>query len=479
MKIALAQLNYTVADLKGNTRKIINAAKQAADKGAELVLFAEGAITGTPLFDLADDETFCTQVEQAIEQIAAEVPAGIKVAIGVLDMSSEIFENVLLIENGEIEFSEGDIIECGDMEFKLLISADHYSRGLIEENINLLSEFAEDEEMPILYINQCGASTDTIYYGGSTIAMPSGDYHMLPLFEEAVEVIDIENFEPNTLQAEPIELMHRAILCGMRDYFAKNHCTKACVALSGGIDSALVTALAVEALGAENVRVILLPSAYSSDHSVDDSMEMVRRLVIQNDTVSIAPIFDAAISAMQPIFDGMPEGIAEENMQSRIRLMLTMALSNKTGALMLNTSNKSEIAVGYGTLYGDTSGAISVLGDLYKYEVYALSRYINEHCGNPIPQNIIDKEPSAELRPNQRDSDSLPEYPILDGILSRLLEGEMSVESVIDEGFNKADVERVAGLLWRGDFKRHQLPPILRLSGATFGVDRIYPITKA
>lgn len=247
----------------------------------------------------------------------------------------------------------------------------------------------------------------------------------------------------------------------LRNFFAACGASRAVVALSGGIDSAVVVALAVEALGTENVRVVMLPSRYSSVHSVEDSVDMAERCSIKSDIVSIEGIFAESLRAVEPLFDLGNCGVATENMQSRIRCMLTMALSNATGALMLNTSNRTEILVGYGTLYGDTGGAVGVIADLYKDEVYALARYINVVQGDVIPLNIIDKVPSAELRDNQKDSDSLPEYDVLDPILRLYVDECKPIGEIVGQGFDRATVERVAKLNRSSAFKRLQLPPSL------------------
>lgn len=248
---------------------------------------------------------------------------------------------------------------------------------------------------------------------------------------------------------------------GLRKYFETHGFTQAVVALSGGIDSAVVVAIAVEALGRDNVRVLLLPSQFSSKGSVNDSLKMAEKLQIKCDLISIEPIFETALNGLKDVFADTKLGLAEENMQSRIRMMITMAVANKFGALMLNTSNRSEIMIGYGTLYGDTCGAVSVIGGLYKDDVYALARWINKVDGDVIPTQIIDKVPSAELREGQKDSDSLPEYEVLDPILRLMVDCGQSVEQIVDKGYQRTVVERVAKL-WRGsEFKRKQFPPVL------------------
>lgn len=466
MKIALVQQNYQVGDVAGNTAKIRAAIASASSEGAGVVVVGAEAVTGTPLYGLADSAAFREQAAQAAADVEAfAVSCGMR----------------LVLTNTECE------------KVKIVCAADHFRHGSAEANKERIVASAVAEGKPVVWVNQVGAQTDTIYYGGSCVAFPSGEVLTLPLFEEAVTVVDTDSLAASgargAVWGDRLEQLHRALVLGIRDYFAKTGCRDACVAMSGGIDSALVLALAVEALGAEHVKTVMLPSEYSTDHSVADSEEMIRRVGISQGQAWLVPIagtFKAALEALQPVLlsatGTAARGLAEENMQARIRLMMTMALSNSHEALMLNTSNKSEAAVGYGTLYGDTSGALGVIGDLYKEDVYALSRRINaaataEGKVAPIPEHILTKAPSAELRPGQKDSDSLPDYPLLDAILVRLVEGGKSSEEVIAEGYDRATVERVCKLLLAGDFKRFQLPPALRVSGCTFGVEWRWPIT--
>lgn len=465
MKVALVQQNYKVGDVAGNVAKMKKAVADAADKyGAGIAVFGKDAVTGSPLFGLADSGLFREQTSGAMADLEAYATAkGVR----------------LVLSDNECEY------------VKIVCAADHFRHGVAERNRERLVAEAKTLGKPVVCVNQVGAQTGTIYYGGSCVVDPSGEVLTMPLFEEAMAVIDTEASEgPESAEwGDRLEQLHQALVLGVRDYFAKTGCRDACVAMSGGIDSALVLAIAVEALGPEHVKTVMLPSEYSTDHSVSDSEEMIRRVGIpqgQSWLVPIARTFESALEALQPMLLGSAgtaaRGLAEENMQARIRCMMTMALSNSHNALMLNTSNKSEAAVGYGTLYGDTSGALSVIGDLYKEDVYALARHINAAAlakGEvaPIPEHILMKAPSAELRPGQKDSDSLPDYPVLDAILVRLMEGGMSSSEVIAEGYDAATVEKVCRLLLSGDFKRFQLPPALRVSGCTFGVEWQWPIT--
>lgn len=463
MKLALVQQNYKVGDAAGNGAKICQALAEAHAQGATLAVLAAEAVTGTPLMGLAQSEAFRRQAAEAEAEV---VDCAAKLGLQ------------LVVQSGVVE---GLQVYCSAVPFR---------HGVAEEMREQVRNEAQALGRPVVWVNPVGAQTGTIYYGGSCVAMPTGEYFVLPLFEEAVVVVDTDDLPVarSAVWGGRMEQLHAALVLGLRDYFVKTGCRDACIALSGGIDSALVMALAVEALGAEHIKTVMLPSQYSTDHSVADAEEMIRRVGIPEEQVWLVPIadtFQTAVKALQPIFRTASDkgrGLAEENMQARIRLMMTMALSNSHGALMLNTSNKSEAAVGYGTLYGDTSGALSVIGDLYKEDVYALARHINtvaEEAGRiaPIPEHILTKAPSAELRPGQKDSDALPDYPLLDAILMRLVEGGCSAQQVVDEGFDAETVERVCRLLLSGDFKRFQLPPALQVSGCTFGVQWQWPIT--
>jgi len=335
--------------------------------------------------------------------------------------------------------------------------------------------------LPVINVNQVGGNTDLVFDGGSMVLNSEGNMVVkMKSFEEDFRVIDVddENLMKNPPYEEPLERIaqiHDALVIGIRDYFSKMGFKKATLGLSGGIDSAVTLALAQKALGSKDIRVLLLPSNYSSQHSVDDAIALAKNLSIQFDTVSIEDPFRSITNGLKDVFAGKPEDITEENIQARVRGTILMALSNKFGHLLLNTSNKSEAAVGYGTLYGDMNGAISVLGDVYKTDVFALARYINRN-GEIIPENTITKPPSAELRPDQKDSDSLPEYDILDQILFRYIEGHRSEKEIIAEGYNPEVVKKVVRLVNINEYKRFQAPPILRVSSKAFGYGRKMPL---
>jgi NAD+ synthase (glutamine-hydrolysing) len=354
-----------------------------------------------------------------------------------------------------------------------------------EERIAILKDNAERYQLPLFYVNQIGAQTELIFDGGSLVFDNTGKLvDELPYFEESVAYYTLGNsgaisFEhTSTIKTErpgDIEQIHQAILLGIRDYFYKSGFSRAILGLSGGIDSAVVCALAVEALGAENVMAVLLPSRFSSGHSLTDAEDLVANLGCKSETIAIKDITEAIETALQPQFQNLPFNIAEENIQSRSRAILLMAMCNKFGYILLNTSNKSEAAVGYGTLYGDMCGGISVIGDVYKTQVFQLARYINR-VREIIPENSITKPPSAELRPGQKDSDSLPEYDVLDRIIAEYVEHRCSSAEIIKMGYDEQTVRRTIRLINLAEHKRYQTPPILRVSPKAFGMGRRMPI---
>jgi len=376
------------------------------------------------------------------------------------------------------------------------LSASPYDYIHANERQQIIKENVNTYKLPIIYCNTVGSQTEIIFDGGSMALDAAGNVlAQLPFFEEAltsillpIEASNMANPTAATLNNSPaptLELnfeanqgiadIYQALLLGIRDYFGKMGFKKAIVASSGGIDSAVVLAVACAALGAENVTALLLPSQYSSDHSVSDAKELSENLQNEYHIIPIAPVFNAYEGALQPVFGDLPFNVAEENLQSRIRGAMVMALANKFDYILLNTSNKSELATGYGTLYGDMAGGLGVIGDLYKEQVYALARYINR-SGAIIPESIITKAPSAELRPNQKDSDSLPEYDVLDPILYHYIECRKGPKELIALGHDAALVHRILKLVNRNEYKRNQFCPILRVSPKAFGIGRRMPI---
>jgi len=365
------------------------------------------------------------------------------------------------------------------------IAASPFAYNHDEERIAILSDNARRYNLPLFYVNHVGAQTELIFDGGSLVFDKSGNLaDEMPYFEEALTYYDLTNnadvelLQPATTRKtrqSDIEQIHDGLILGIRDYFYKSGFKSAILGLSGGIDSAVVCALAAEALGPENVMAVLLPSRFSTDHSLTDAYDLVKNLGCKSETVPIRDIADSFEKALHPQFQGLPFNIAEENIQSRSRAVVLMAMCNKFGYILLNTSNKSEAAVGYGTLYGDMCGGISVLGDVYKIQVYQMAEYINRDK-EIIPVNSIVKPPSAELRPDQKDSDSLPEYDILDSILKEYLENRRSSAGIIKMGYDEQVVRRVIRLVNLAEHKRYQTPPILRVSPKAFGMGRRMPI---
>jgi NAD+ synthase (glutamine-hydrolysing) len=357
------------------------------------------------------------------------------------------------------------------------ISASPFSYNQENWRKNILIKNAIKYRLPIVYANQIGAHTELVFDGGSVFVNEKGEIQEeLKYFEEDFRIFDTKSsevkFQPKT---DYIEKIYDALVLGIRDYFGKMGFKKATLGLSGGIDSALVLVLAVRALGSGNVRVLLMPSRYSSDHSIADAVQLAKNLDVQYEIVSIQPMVDDFEQSLSEIFVNLKNDITEENIQARTRGILLMAISNKFGHILLNTTNKSECAVGYGTLYGDMNGGLSVLGDVYKTDVFKMARWINrEH--EIIPQNTILKPPSAELRPGQKDTDSLPDYSILDQILFDYIELNFSPEEIISKGFDRATVLRTVKMVNTNEYKRFQAPPILRVSSKAFGFGRRMPL---
>ena len=361
------------------------------------------------------------------------------------------------------------------------ISASPFSYTKIEAKENIFRSKALKYKIPVISVNQTGANTELIFDGASLIVNKNGEIlDQLPFFEEAVKTYSFDkiNSDPILLKGsrpETIPLIHKALVTGIRDYFSKTGLRSSIVGLSGGIDSAICLCLSVEALGNENVRALLMPSRYSSDHSVKDAVALAETLNIQYDIVNIEKAFCAFENILAPLFVGKKMDVTEENIQARVRAVLLMAVSNKYGNILLNTSNKSESAVGYGTLYGDMAGGLSVIGDVYKTDVYRLADFINRNSAI-IPENIIKKMPSAELRPDQLDSDSLPDYSVLDAILYQYIELQKPAGRIIKEGSDKDTVLKVIRMIDFNEYKRYQAPPVLRISSKAFGAGRRMPL---
>ena len=540
MKIALAQLNFHIGDFEANAEKITKYIGKAKAAKADLILFPELAISGYPARDFLDFRHFVDSCISQIENIASTC-IGITAIVGGPSHNQEpkgksLNNSAYVLSDGKIQavhhkmllpnydvFDEYRYFEPAKSVFPVSINGESWALTIcediwdIEEDsmypvhpLDLLlkehkvkgvlniasSPFSNKQraartktlrsvynkyKLPVVYTNQIGAQTELIFDGGSAVLNQKGELLESPYFEESLCYWDSETGDSINLEAKKdhleIEHVHKALVLGVRDYFRKLGFTKALLGLSGGIDSALTLAIAAEALGAENVLAVMMPSEYSSDHSISDSEKMIARLGCPKYTLPIQPVFTSFLKQLEEPFAGMEFGLAEENLQARIRGTLLMSISNKHGHILLNTSNKSEIAVGFGTIYGDMCGGLSVIGDVYKQEVYELSRYINRH-GEIIPENIITKAPSAELRPNQFDSDRLPDYEILDKILYLYIECCQDINAITEQlpKIDPAVIKKTISLVNINEYKRHQTPPVLRVSTKAFGQGRRMPI---
>lgn len=539
MKITVAQINYHVGNFEANIDKMLKAVKEAKAAGSDIVCFSELATCAYPPRDFLEFEDFIIKAEKSITRLAEEA-YDIAIVVGSPSRNPEIegkdlYNSVYFLADKKVKFvqhktllptydvfdeyryfepaSEWGVVEykgkkialtvCEDIwnignenplyticpldemiqfkpDFIINVSASPFSHIHSKERLHICVENVKRYNIPLFYINHVGAQTELIFDGGSVIASPNGKiYEELPYFVEAIkhyELNEIMKGEQEILQPkDKIKDIHDAIVLGIKDYFGKLGFTKAILGLSGGIDSAVTAVLAARALGPENVRVLLMPSQFSSDHSVDDAIALSENIGIQYNIIAIKDMYDAYMEKLSPIFGDLPFNVTEENIQARVRGTLNMAISNKFGNILLNTSNKSEMAVGYGTLYGDLAGGISVIGDVYKTDVFRMAEYINKD-GIVIPVNTITKPPSAELRPDQKDSDSLPDYNILDEILELYIEHHKGPKEIIAAGHDPALVKRILRLVNINEFKRYQTAPTLRVSPKAFGMGRRMPI---
>ncbi len=518
MRIAVAQLNYTIGDFEGNKIKIIDNINRAKSQGADLVMFSRDAICGAPGYDLIRKYTFLEHCEESLVEIASHCD-DISVLVGLpIQGTDGTVSAVAHINNRRIErfiskkhiltreerpylSSGGGVryVRIAGEKVAVVIGEDiglekeyspntdiilnfatyPYCRGVIERRYDFYSRIAYEAGRPLIYVNHVGGQTDMLFDGSSAAFNAGGEaIALLKNFEEDFRIVDTASTTtvPIPPQDKTANVFH-AIKMGLRDYFTKNGFRKACLGMSGGIDSAVVAALASETLGAENVRLLMMPSQFSTDHSVDDAVDMAERIGAEYDVIPITEAYKAITETMKPVLGGTRFDTTEENIQARIRAVMLMALSNKFGHIVLNCSNKSESAVGYGTLYGDTIGAISIAGDLYKSEIYDLARYINRERGGIIPENILLKEPSAELHPGQLDSDRLPTYEVLDAILYRMIEKGQNREEIINAGFDATTVMQVHRMFLRNEYKRRQGGPVFRLSTAPLGKEIVMPLT--
>jgi len=546
MKIALAQINPTIGDLDGNRSKILDYARRAHDRGADLVVFPELCVTGYPPEDLLENPFFKEAVQHTVDRIAREGPRDLGILIGAPVSNGDqygkpLHNAALLYENGTLQdrvdktllptydiFDEDRYFEpaeqrriiewrgvriglhvCEDMwnvhhpegyqgshryecdpvaelgaqdpDLFINLSASPFSIGKHKIRNELVQHICRRHERPFLLCNQVGANTEIIYDGDSRIHAADGtQVACATSFEEDLLFWDTEAaVDPCRTDRDESADLHDALVLGIRDYYEKTGIfDKALVGLSGGIDSAVTCALATAALGADRVVGVTMPSEISSEGSVTDSQQLAENLGIEFKEIPIKPAVDAFDTMLADAFAGTEPGTAEENIQARSRGVTLMALSNKFGHLLLSTGNKSEMAVGYVTLYGDTNGGVAVLSDVLKTRVYELAHHINERAGEPvIPQNTIEKPPSAELREDQKDVDTLPPYDTLDAILTRYIEQKKELGTIVNEtGLDEDLVRDVLRQVDRNEYKRRQAPPGLRVTDKAFGIGRRIPI---
>ncbi|NIP95735.1 MAG: NAD+ synthase [Akkermansiaceae bacterium] len=541
MKIGLAQLNATVGDFPANARRIVNAYREALDKGADLVVTPEMSLVGYPPRDMVFKSEFVPKCLQALDYLSGEI-GEVPLLVGYVDRNEaegpgkpfrnaaamlqggkivakvfksllptyDIFDERRYYEPAEVcepvvwegrrlgiticediwteDYLERPLykrdpveeLKAGQADLIINLSASPFHAGKAATRRQLLSAVAKDCGLPVVYCNTIGGNDQIVFDGHSLVVGPDGTARKeLEGFREAVEVIDLETAQPEAVEEMAEEEQYfRALVLGLHDYATKCGFSSACIGLSGGIDSALTAAIAVEALGPENVHGLTMPSDFSSRGSVDDSLALAKALGMRCDIVPIAEPFEAVKKALKPVFGDRPEDVTEENMQARIRGLYLMSLSNKLGHLLLTTGNKSELAVGYCTIYGDMCGGLAAISDLPKTKVYAVARWVNR-AREIIPWNTIEKPPSAELRPDQRDQDTLPAYEVLDGILELYVEKQLSADEIIEKhGFEENTVRWVQRQVDLNEWKRHQAAPGLRVTTKAFGIGRRFPIVQ-
>jgi len=545
IRIAVAQLNPIVGDIAGNLAKAREARADAARQGADLILYTELFLAGYPPEDLVLKPAFLAACERAALELAADTAdGGPGLIVGVpLKRKSGVHNAVIVADGGKVlaerykldlpnygEFDEKRVFQpgpdmpgpvsfrgvrlgipiCEDIwgelgvcetlaeagaEILLVPNGSPYYRGKVDVRQQIAIVQVIESNLPLLYANQLGGQDELVFDGASfAIQADRSLAFQMSQFEEALAVTTWKREEhgwrctkgPMSVIPEKEEADYRACMLGLRDYVNKNGFKDVVLGLSGGIDSAICAALAVDALGEERLHAVMMPYRYTSGESLKDAEDCARALGCRYDIVPISAPVEGFMTALAPMFQGTTEGTTEENLQSRARGTILMGISNKFGSMVVTTGNKSEMSVGYATLYGDMNGGFNPIKDIYKMQVYALSAWRNDHVppgalgpsGEVIPRNIIDKAPSAELRENQTDQDSLPPYPVLDDILECLVENEMSVEEIVARGHPRETVTRVEHLLYIAEYKRRQAAPGVKITKKNFGRDRRYPITN-
>ena len=533
LTIALAQLNTLVGDIPGNTQKVIEFARRAANElAADAVVFPELTLTGYPPEDLLLRPSLDLRIERALHELmAAQLPLALVVGYP-KSVEGRLYNMAGVIQGGKLVaeyakqclpnyqvfdekryFVAGDspcvfnlkgvptaLTICEDIwhlgptaqakaagaKLMLNLNASPYHQGKQAEREAVVAQRAVEGGMPVVYVNLVGGQDELVFDGNSVVIDARGKtQYRAPAYEEGLFPVSLE-IEPDIVSVPPQTLspilanhpaVYQALVLGMRDYVNKNRFKGVVLGLSGGIDSALTLAMAVDALGADRVEAVMMPFRYTSDLSKNDAAEQARRMGVRYSSISIEPMYEAFMAQLAGEFEGTKRDTTEENLQARCRGVLLMAISNKKGYLVLTTGNKSEMAVGYSTLYGDMAGGFDALKDVPKTLVFALAKYRNT-VGEVIPESVITRPPSAELAPDQKDEDSLPPYDILDQILALYVEQDQSVEAIIAQGFARDQVERAARLVDVNEYKRRQAPVGIRISQRGFGRDRRYPITS-
>jgi NAD+ synthase (glutamine-hydrolysing) len=534
LKVALAQIDLLVGDVQANTTRVISTARAAqADLAADLVVFPELALSGYPPEDLLFHRGFRRQIEAGLNRVRAEIGSA-TVAVGYPEYSgSVIYNSLALLADGVLVanhrkselpnykvfdekryFRPGaqpTVVECCGFRLGLLVcediwgpeaaqmaraagaellivsNASPYEIHKQREREQVVRAHVQELNLPLVYVNRVGGQDELVFDGHSFVMDARGVLvARAPAFVEGTYLVEFGRNAAGAVVPRPTliapelsdaESVYRALVLGVRDYVTKHAFPGVVMGLSGGVDSALTLAIAVDAIGAERVHVVMMPSRYTAAMSIADAAEQARALGVKYSLISIEGMFAATLAALQEEFAGKPADSAEENIQSRCRMLILMGISNKTGKMLLTTGNKSEMAVGYATLYGDMAGGFAPIKDCSKLLVYRLAAYRNG-LGRVIPQRAIDRPPSAELRPDQKDSDALPPYEVLDPILEAFIEEDLSVDEIVARGFDKATVGSVLDLVKRNEYKRRQAPPGVRVSRRAFGRDWRYPITN-
>ncbi|WP_375570341.1 NAD+ synthase [Ahrensia marina] len=544
LNIAVAQLNPVMGDLAANILMARDARMEAKRQGADLIAFSELFISGYPPEDLIDKDAFLHACREACEELARETDdGGPAVLMGTpwLTDDGKRYNAVVMMDGGEVTavrakvdlpnysvFDEKRVFDAGPLpgpidfrgvrlgvpvcedawseevpeclaetgaELLIVPNGSPWWEGKTDERVHIMVQRVVETDLPLLYINQLGGQDELVFDGGSfALAKDRTLALQMPQFEAAVQMINAKRinegwtFERGQIAALPddLEADWRACVMGLGDYVNKNGFPGVVLGLSGGIDSAICAAMAVDALGAHRVHCVMMPYEYTAQHSLEDAEACAKALGVRYDVVEIHAPVEGFLSALGPLFEGTKEGVTEENLQSRTRGTILMALSNKFGSMVVTTGNKSEMSVGYATLYGDMNGGFNPIKDVYKTDVYRMAAWRNAHqpCGlmgpggEVIPERIITKAPSAELRPDQTDQDSLPEYDVLDGILRGLVEDEKSLQGIVADGYDLETVGRIEHLLYIAEYKRRQAAPGVKLTSRAFGRDRRYPITN-